>query len=73
MIQRDSTDESVALSLQQERLERAAKTQRLRELRLARDAATKDAKPSAAETLIARRAKRVAAPAKRGRKPKSTA
>jgi hypothetical protein len=48
MIQRlkDSTDESVAHTLQQERLERAAKTERLRELRLERDreAAAKEAK-----------------------------
>lgn len=45
MIQRlkDSTDKNVAHTLQKERSERVAKTQRLRELRLERDAATKSA------------------------------
>jgi len=47
MIQRlkDSTDQSVAQTLKQEQAERVAKTERLRELRLERDAATKAAKP----------------------------
>jgi hypothetical protein len=45
MIQRlkGSTDQSVAQTLKQERAERVAKTERLRELRVERDAATKAA------------------------------
>lgn len=61
MIQRpkDSTDESVAQTLRQERAERAAKTERLRELRLERDAATKAANaPPAGKTATARRPSR---------------
>jgi hypothetical protein len=60
MIQRlkDSTNESVAHALRQERAERVAKTQRLRELRLQRDAAINAAEPSSEKTPPARRPKR---------------
>jgi hypothetical protein len=59
MVQRlkDSTNESVAQALRQERAERVAKTERLRELRLERDrdAATKGVKPPSEKPATARR------------------
>jgi hypothetical protein len=59
MVQRlkDSTNESVAQALRQERAERVAKTERLRELRLERDrdAATKGVTPPPEKPATARR------------------